>query len=162
MMNYNRIFKLWTRPKFWIFLVDNWAACSLYGIKKSRSNKVTKAKLAGHQLWLFSFDLNTIRKNKLGRNSHYKHRCEIQRRKGRITTIVPTQRKHVLKLGEQIKMSESPEQSGQFSLCSTHTLILFLILYFPLPLLPALEICPSAITSQSKPLPGFLCFAKAN
>lgn len=52
--------------------------------------------------------------------------------------------------------------SGQFSFCGTLALISFLILHLPLPLLPAPEICPPAITSQSRPLPGFLCFAKAN
>lgn len=87
---------------------------------------------------------------------------EVEQTRKRQMGSKSNRKKHVLKLGAQIKMAASPERSGQFSFCSTQTLILFLILHFPLPLSPALEICPSAITSQSRPLLGFLCFAKAN
>lgn len=42
-------------------------------------------------------------------------------------------------------MVDDPKQGGQFSFCMARALILFLILHIPLPLSPALEICPSAI-----------------
>lgn len=137
----------------------------LWMSRETRSNQVRKVKSACHQISLFLFDLSKKREEKMGRQSHkmdFDVTSTSKTGKKRLIGTKVNRKKHVFKHGTQIKMAESPEQSGQFFFCSAHTLILFLILYFPLPLSPVLEICPSAITSQSRPLPGFLCFAKDN
>lgn len=120
-------------------------------LRETRLNQVRKFQSACHQLSMFPSDLYKKREEKMG------HRLCLF---FLVLLVNFISDRNQSKLGTQIKMVESPERSGQFSFCSTRTLMLFLILHFPLPLSPALEICPSAIASQSRP--GFLCFVKAN